>query len=95
MQQISCEDAPRPCAGDHATKSHATKSRNKKLIRVTSSNESQNHKCVDLSDYNIYLNQIWYTAQIRHCRHARITEFTYPENPRWRLPPSWISEKCQ
>jgi len=71
MHQILCEDAPRPCADDHVTKS-----RNRKLIRVTSSNESQNHKCVDLSDYNIYLNQIWYTAQIPHCQHAGITDFT-------------------
>ena len=41
-------DASRPC-GDN----HVTKSRNRKLIRVTSSNKSQKHKCVDLSDYNI------------------------------------------
>ena len=53
MHQILCEDAVRPCADDHVTKS-----RNRKLILVTSSNESQNRKCVDLSDYNVYLNQI-------------------------------------
>jgi len=34
------------------------KSRKPKLIRVTSSNESQKHKCVDLRDYNIYWNNI-------------------------------------
>ena len=28
------------------------------------------HKFVDLSDYNIYLNQIWYRAQIPHYQHA-------------------------
>jgi len=28
-------------------------SRNRKLIRVTSSNKCQKHKCVDLGDYNI------------------------------------------
>ena len=39
---------------------HVTKSRNRKLIRVTSSNEGLKQMCVDLSDYNIYLNQIWY-----------------------------------
>ena len=30
-----------------------TKTRNQKLIRVTSSNEFLKDKCVDLSDYNI------------------------------------------
>jgi len=39
-----------------------TKSVNRKLIRVTSSSESQKHKCVDLGDLN--LNQIWYRVQI-------------------------------
>jgi len=43
-----------------------TKTWNQILIHVTSSNESQKHKCVDLSDYNKYLNQIWYRAQIPH-----------------------------
>ena len=58
LHQILREDAPRPCGDDHVTKN-----RNRKLIRVTSPNESQKHKCVDLSDYNIYLNQIWYYIQ--------------------------------
>ena len=35
-----------------------TQSRNRKLIRVTSANERLKHMCVDLSDYNRYLNQI-------------------------------------
>jgi len=43
---------------------HVTKSRNRKLIRVTSSNEGLKHMCVDLSDYIRYLNQIWYITQI-------------------------------
>jgi len=47
-----------------------TKSRKRKLIRVTSSNECLKHMCVDLSDYNIYLNQIWYRTQIPHYQHA-------------------------
>jgi len=40
---------------------NVTKSRNRKLVRVTSSNKIQEHKCVDLSDYNcnIYFNHIW------------------------------------
>jgi len=37
---------------------HLTKSRNRKLILVMSD--------VDLSDYNIYLNQIWHITQIPH-----------------------------
>jgi len=41
-----------------------TKSRNRKLIRVTSSNERLNHMCVNLSDCNRYLNQIWHRTQI-------------------------------
>ena len=50
------EDASRPCADDHMTKS-----RNRKLIPVTSSNKRLKHKCVDLSYYNRYLNQIRWT----------------------------------
>jgi len=69
--------------------------KNRKLIRVTSSNEGLEDKCVDLSDYNRYLNQIWYITHIPHYKHAGMAIFTWPENPRWRLPPSWISEKCQ
>ena len=47
LHQIIWEDAPRPCGDDHMTKS-----RKRKLIRVTSSNECLKHMCVDLSDYN-------------------------------------------
>jgi len=53
-----------------------TKSRNRKLIRVTSSNEGLKDKCVDLSDCNRYLNQIWYRAQIPHYQHAGMAKFT-------------------
>jgi len=53
-----------------------TKSRNRKLIRVTSSNEGLKHIGVDLSDYNRYLNQIWYRTQIPHCQHAGMAKFT-------------------
>jgi len=28
--------------------------------------------CVDLSDYNRYLNQIWHRTQIPHCQHAGV-----------------------
>ena len=69
--QIIWEDAPRRCEDDHVTKS-----RNRKLIHVTSSNESLKHMCVDLSDYNRYLNQIWYRTQIPHCQHAGMAKFT-------------------
>ena len=53
-----------------------TKSGNLKLIRVMSSNECLQRKCVDLSDYNRYLNQIWYRTQMLHCRHAGMAKFT-------------------
>ena len=46
LHQIIWEDAP--VRGDD----HVTKSRNRKLISVTSSNEGLKHMCVDLSDYN-------------------------------------------
>jgi len=49
LHQIIWQDASRPCGDDHVTKS-----RNLKLIRVTSSNEGRKHMCVDLSDYNRY-----------------------------------------
>jgi len=42
------------------------KSQNRKLIRVTSSNKCREQKDVDLSDYNRYVNQFWYTAQSPH-----------------------------
>ena len=62
---------PRPCKDDYVTKS-----RNRKLIRVTSSKEGLKDKCVDLSDYNKYLNQIWYRTQIPHYQHAGMAKFT-------------------
>ena len=49
MYHILCEDASRPCGDDHVTKS-----RNRKLIRVTSSNERLKHKCVNLSNHCVY-----------------------------------------
>ena len=61
LHQIIWEDAPRRRGDDHVTKS-----RNRKLIRVTSSNEGLRHMCVDLSDYRVYLNQILYRAQAPH-----------------------------
>jgi len=59
LYQIIWKDAPRWLGDDHVTKS-----RNRKLIRVTSSNEGLKHMCVDLSDDNRYLNQICYKTQI-------------------------------
>jgi len=53
LHQIIWEDAPRRRGDDHVTKSG-----NRKLIRETLSNERLEHKCVDLSDYRRYLNQI-------------------------------------
>jgi len=90
LDQIIWEDASWRRGDDHVTKSQ-----NRKLIRVTSSNEGLKHMCVDLSDCNRYLNQIWYRTQISHCQHARMAKFTQTKNPRWRRPPSWISEKYQ
>jgi len=69
---------------------HMIKSRNRKLTRVTSSNEGLRHMCVDLSDYDRYLNQIEFkhhTINTTEC-----SKFIWPENPRWCRPPSWISE---
>ena len=71
LHHILCEDASRPRGDDHVSKS-----RNRKLIRVTSSNERLKHKCVDLNDYSRYLNQFWYKSQIPHCQHAGMVKFT-------------------
>ena len=71
LHQIIWEDASRRRGDDHVTKS-----RNRKLIRVTSSNECLKHMCVDLSDYNRYLNQIWYRIQILPYQHAGMAKFT-------------------
>jgi len=70
LHQIIWEDASLPCDD------HLTKSRNRKLIRVTSSNECLKHMRVDLSDYNRYLNPIWYRTQIPHYQHAGMAKFT-------------------
>jgi len=83
LHQLIWEDAPRRRGDDRMTKS-----RNRKLIRVTSSNKVLKHICVDLSDYNRYLNQIWYITQIPHYQHTGMAKFTQTENPRWRRPPS-------
>jgi len=71
LHQIIWEDAPRR-RGDN----HVTKSRNLKLIRVTSSHESLKQMCVDLSDYYRHLDQFWYRTQIPHYQHAGIAKFT-------------------
>jgi len=47
LHQIIWEDAPRRRGDDQMIKS-----RNRKLIRLTSSNEGLRHMCVVLSDYN-------------------------------------------
>ena len=66
LHQILWQYASWPCENDHVTKS-----RNRKLIRVMSSNERLKHnKCVDLSDQCRYFNSIWYRAQIPHCQHT-------------------------
>ena len=83
LHQIIWEDASRRLGDDHVTKS-----RNRKLIRVTSSNEGLKHMCVDLSDYNRYLDQIWYSTQLPHYQYTEVAKFTQTENPRWRRPPS-------
>jgi len=71
LHQIIWEDAARRRGDDHVTKSQ-----NRKLIRVTSSNEGLKQMCIDLSDYNKYLNQIWYRTQIPHYQHAGVAKFT-------------------
>jgi len=62
-------DASRPCGDDHMTKTW-----NRKLIRVKSSNKGLKDKCVDLRDYDSYDNQIWYRTQISHYQHAGMAE---------------------
>ena len=71
LHQIIWEDAPLRRGNEKVTKS-----RNRKLIRVTSSNEGLKHMCVYISDCNRYLNQIWYRTQIPHYQHAAMAKFT-------------------
>ena len=71
LHEIIWKDAPRRRGDDHVTKS-----RNRKLIRVTSSNEGLKQMCFDLSDYNRYLNQIWYRTQILPYQHVGMAKFT-------------------
>jgi len=72
LHQIIWEDAPRPCKDDHVTKSW-----NRKLTRVTSSNECLKHMCVDLSDYNRQsINQYSFNYGMTECRpHIKNNEF--------------------
>jgi len=84
LHQIIWEEASLPCGDDHLTKI-----RNRKLIRETSSNE---HKCVYLSDYRRYLNQIYIELKHHTINMTECSNCTRLENPRWWRPPSWISE---
>jgi len=70
LHQIIWENAARRHGDDHVTKSQ-----NRKLIRVTSSNEGLKQMCVDLSDYNRYLNQIWHKTEILPYQHAGMAKF--------------------
>ena len=71
LHQLIWEDASRPRGYDHMTKS-----RNRKVIRVTSSNECLKHMYVNFSDYNIYLIQIWHRTQAPQYIHAGMAKFT-------------------
>ena len=71
LHQIIWADAPRRREDDNVTKSQ-----NRKLIRVTSSSECLKHMCVDLSDYNKCLYQIWYITQMPHYQHTAMAKFT-------------------
>jgi len=71
LHQIIWEDAPWPCWYDHVTKSQ-----NRNSIRVTSSNEVLKYMCVDLGNYNRYLNEIWYRTQLPLYQHAGMAKFT-------------------
>jgi len=73
LHQIIWEDASRPCGDDHVTRS-----RNRKLIRVKSSYKGLKHMCVDLSNYNRYLNQIWDRTQIPH--------YQWPNSHKLKIP---------
>ena len=79
----------RPCGDDHVTKS-----RNRKLIRMTSSNEHLKHTVrVSIS---VTIIDIWtkFDTELKHhtVNMTDCAKFTWLENPRWRRPPSWISE---
>ena len=74
MYQILWEDASRPCGDDHVTKS-----RNRKLIRVTSSNECQKHS----ASISVTMTYIWTKFGIEHKYHTINT------------PPSWIFRLCE
>ena len=61
LHQILQEDASRPCGDDHAAKS-----RNWKLICVTSLNERLKH----LNNHCVYFYPIWYRTQMPHYQHV-------------------------
>ena len=86
LHQSLWEDAPLPCGDDQLTKS-----RNRKLIRETSSNECLEHKCVDLSDYRVYLNQILYRAQVP----SPLCIFPYNMTGMFQIYMTWKSKKVE
>ena len=81
LHQIISEDAPWPCGDDNVTKSQ-----NRKLIRVTSSDKCLKYMCVDLSDYN----RFFLTNLVQNTN----TTLSVRRNSQIYIrPPSWISEK--
>jgi len=68
-----------------------TKNRNRKLIRVTSSNQRPQQKCVDFRKcIKKYLTK--FGSELKH-QTSSIPDpanFTYSKNPRWRRRPYWI-----
>ena len=81
--------ATRSCAHDQW--------RNHKLIHMTSSNKRQEQMCVDLSEYERYLNQIWYNACHSSTRrsNARMFRFYLPQKSMTAVTAILNFRKCQ
>ena len=88
---ILCEDASRPCGDDRVTKS-----RNRKLIRVTSSNERLKHKLN--ASISVTITDTWtkFGTDLKyHTVNRPEWSNSQPQNTRCRLPPSWIFRLCE
>ena len=90
------EDASRPCGDDHVTKS-----RNRKLIHLTSSNKGLKHMCIYLRDYNIIFEpnlsqntnttlSAWWNSQIYINWKSKMAAAAILNFGKMSITPDWI-----
>jgi len=79
LHQIIWEDAPWPCRDNHVTKS-----RNRKLIRVTSSNTCLKHMCSICASISVTITYIWTKFGTEHKYHT-INTLEWPNSHKLKI----------